>query len=46
MVGLALVTGIMLAEIWRALISIVLLYAASLLHSAVKMLLNRRRGRP
>lgn len=46
MVGLALVTGIMLAEIWRALIAIVLLYAASLLHSAGMMLLNRRRGRP
>lgn len=45
MVGLALVTGIMLAEIWRALIAIVLLYAASLLHSAGRMLLNRRRGR-
>lgn len=43
MVGLALVTGIMLAETWRGLIALVLLYAASLLHSAGKMLFNRRR---
>lgn len=46
MIGLALVIGIMLAEIWRALIAINLLYAASLLHSAGKVLLARRRPKP
>ncbi len=43
MVGLALVVGIMLAEIWRALIAMILLYGLSLAHSAAKALLGRRR---
>ena len=46
MIGLALVIGIMLAEIWRALIAMILLYAISLVHSAARVFLNRRRPRP
>ena len=44
MIGLALVIGILLAETWRGLIAIVLLYAASLLQSAVKLVVKRRPG--
>lgn len=43
MIALALVAGTMLAEFWKSLILIILLYAASLLHSFVKVLLGRRR---
>lgn len=43
MVGLALVVGIMLAEIWQALIAMILLYGLSLAHAAGKALLGRRR---
>jgi CDP-diacylglycerol--serine O-phosphatidyltransferase len=46
MIGLALLVGIMLAEIWRALIVMILLYAISLVHSAARVFLNRRRPRP
>ena len=46
MIGLALLIGIMLAEIWRALIVMILLYAISLVHSAARVFLNRRRPRP
>lgn len=45
MVGLALVIGIMLAEIWRALIAMILLYGLSLAHSAARALIDRRRRR-
>ena len=43
MIGLALTIGILLAETWKALIFMILLYSASLLHSAGKVLLDRRR---
>lgn len=43
MIGLALVIGILLAEVWRTLIVMILLYCVSLLHSAAKMVRNRRR---
>lgn len=46
MIGLALLIGIMLAEIWRALIVMILIYAISLVHSAAGAFLNRRRPRP
>ncbi|MCB2117496.1 MAG: CDP-diacylglycerol--serine O-phosphatidyltransferase [Rhodobacteraceae bacterium] len=44
MIGLALLIGILLAETWRGLIAIILLYAATLLQSAVKLLFARRPG--
>ncbi len=43
MITLALLAGTMLAEIWKSLIAIILIYFASLLHSFVKVLLGRRR---
>lgn len=43
MIALALLAGTMLAEFWKSLIVIILLYAASLLHSFGKVLLGRRR---
>ena len=43
LIGLALVIGIMLAEIWRALIAFILIYCATLLHSFVMFLRGRRR---
>ncbi|WP_347313093.1 CDP-diacylglycerol--serine O-phosphatidyltransferase [Defluviimonas sp. SAOS-178_SWC] len=43
MVALALFIGTMLAEVWKSLIAIILVYAVSLLHSAVMVLIGRRR---
>lgn len=43
LVALALVVGTMFAEIWKSLIAINVLYAISLLHSAIMVLIGRRR---
>lgn len=43
MIGLALLVGVMLAAIWRTLIVLILLYGLSLIHSAGRAFLGRRR---